>query len=189
MNSNAGGRNRKKQRDAKGGQGRYTGKLRLAEEGEMYACVEKMVGNGRVAVVGADGKPYHCVIRQKFKGRHKQDNMMCAGTWCLVGVRDWESRQNGIAVCDLLHVCRDTDVSAIKKKETVNLAALISTEDAAKNSVHADAVSGDGIVFTHDVEDENVQQEREERLLGGVSVGGAEEQLIGQDDEINFDDI
>lgn len=163
----------------------------------MYACVDKMVGNGRVSVVGADGNPYHCVIRQKFKGRHKRDNMMCAGTWCLVGVREWESRQKSVVVCDLLHVYRDTDVSAIKKKETMNLGALIATEDAAK-SVHVDAIN-DGIIFTNDIEDVGVQQEREDRLLGGgtVSVENIAEiatadegdNVIGEDDDIDFDDI
>ena len=197
MNSNAGGRNKKKQRGAKGGSGRYVGKLRLAEDGEMYACVDKMVGNGRVSVVGADGNPYHCVIRQKFKGRHKRDNMMIAGTWCLVGVREWESRQKGVAVCDLLHVYRDADVSAIKKKETMNLGALIATEDAAK-SVHVDAIN-DGIVFTNNIEDVGVQQEREDRLLGGEGDDSMENimenttdegsNVIGEDDDIDFDDI
>jgi len=190
MNSNAGGRNKKKQRAAKGGGGRYTGKLRLAEEGEMYACVDKMVGNGSVSVVGADGNPYHCVIRQKFKGRHKRDNMMSAGTWCLVGVREWESRQQGVAVCDLLHVYRDTDVSAIKKKETMNLCALIATEDAVK-SVHVDAIN-DGIVFTNDIEEVGVQQERENLLLGDEEpalMDDTQANVIGEDDDIDFDDI
>jgi len=190
MNSNAGGRNKKKQRASKGGGGRYLGKLRLAEEGEMYACVDKMVGNGRVSVVGVDGNPYNCVIRQKFKGRHKRDNMMCAGTWCLVGAREWESRQNGVAVCDLLHVYRDADVSAIKKKETMNLGALVATEDLAK-SVHIDAIN-DGIVFTNDIEDVGVQQEREDRLLGGEvdsADGENDSNVIGGDDDIDFDDI
>ena len=189
MNSNAGGRNKKKGRAAKGGGGRYTGKLRLATEGEMYACVDKMVGNGRVSVVGADGNPYHCVIRQKFKGRHKRDNMMTAGTWCLVGVRDWESRQKGVAVCDLLHVYRDSDVTAIKKKETADLGALIATEDLVKSGTTE--TEDDGIVFTHDIETDDAREQLADKLLGGDADGGeGTGATIDIDDEdIDFDDI
>ena len=191
MNSNAGGRNRKKQRASKGGGGRYTGKLRLAEEGEMYACVDSMVGNGRASVIGSDGHPYNCVIRQKFKGRHKRDNMMVKGTWCLVGVREWESRQKGVSVCDLLHVYRDSDVASIKKKETTNLGSLLATEDTIKSG-NTDAVD-DGIDFTNDVD---MREQLTNTLLGceteEVGVGVAEEggdTVDIDDDEIDFDDI
>lgn len=160
----------------------------------MYACVDKMVGNGRVSVVGADGNPYHCVIRQKFKGRHKRDNMMTAGTWCLVGVRDWESRQKGVAVCDLLHVYRDSDVTAIKKKETANLGALIATEDLVKSGT-TETVD-DGIVFTHDIETDDAREQLADKLLGGED--GADEAgengtrgptIDIDEDDIDFDDI
>ena len=191
MNSNAGGRNRKKQRGAKGGGGRYTGKLRLAEDGEMYACVDNMVGNGRAAVIGSDGNPYHCVIRQKFKGRHKRDNMMVRGTWCLVGARDWESRQKGVAVCDLLHVYRDSDVASIKKKETTNLGSLIATEDLIKSG-NAETID-DGIVFTNDIDAAELREQLTDTLLGGEDdLGDTMDTMdtIGiDDDEIDFDDI
>lgn len=185
MNSNAGGRNRKKQRAAKGGGGRYTGKLRLAEEGEMYACVDNMVGNGRASVIGSDGNPYHCVIRQKFKGRYRRDNMMVKGVWCLVGVRDWESRQKGVAVCDLLHVYRDTDVAAIKKKETTKLGSLLATEDTIKSG-NADTAD-DGIDFTHDIDAAEVREQLTDKLLGDEDECAGD--TIDIDEEIDFDDI
>jgi initiation factor 1A len=194
MNSNAGGRNKKKQRSAKGGIGKhaYANRLRYAEDGEMYACVEKMVGNGRVLVVGADGKSYSCVIRQKFKGRNKRDSLMVAGTWCLVGVREWESRQNGPPVCDLLHVYRDTDVSTLKARETTALTALIVAEEATKTTGDSNTVGpDDAIIFTNKddcvpVESGDIFEDDgciEEELGVGGTVGG------GSDEEVDFDDI
>jgi len=192
MNSNAGGRNKKRQRASKGGIGKhqYANKLRLAEDGEMYACVEKVVGNGRVAVIGIDGKPYSCVIRQKFKGRNKRDNMMTSGTWCLVAVREWETRQNDTAVCDLLHVYRDSDSESIRKKENLDFTALVTTEATVKNAMHTDIVVDDGIDFSHAGGDVVP--------LGGDAVEfdtlddctNVPNDIVGGDDcEIDFDDI
>ena len=48
---------------------------RLAlEEGELYAYVNKMYGNGMCNVVDMDGKEYMCVIRGKFRGKNKKFN-------------------------------------------------------------------------------------------------------------------
>lgn len=187
MNSNAGGRNKKKQRAAKGGSGRFVNKLRYAEEGEMYACVEKMVGNGRVLVVCTDGKQYSCVIRQKFKGRHKRGNMMVAGTWCLVGVREWETRQNSLAVCDLLHVYQDADVASLKQRTTTDLTAILRTEDEVKAINHSEKMD-DNVVFVDEraVNDADVQSIIE--TTDNTTVQPTDP-IIGADSGFEFDDI
>jgi len=189
MNSNAGGRNKKKQRAAKGGSGRFTNKLRYADDGEMYACVERNVGNGRALVVCTDGRQYSCVIRQKFKGRYKRGNMMSAGVWCLVGVREWETRKADLGVCDLLHVYQDSDVTALKRRETTNLSAIIRVEEDLKAANHSDKMD-DNIVFTDDRGADN-DASTEEYLLSQLdapdeAVVGP---VVGGDDDIDFDDI
>ena len=48
-------------------------KLRvIEEEGETYAAVIKMLGNGMAEVQDLNGTLYICIIRQKFKGRGKK---------------------------------------------------------------------------------------------------------------------
>ena len=63
-----------------------------------------------------DGKLRLCVIRNKFKGRGKRDNLIAPSKWVLVGIRDWEVRANGIQKCDLLEVYTDENKDTLKKK-------------------------------------------------------------------------
>lgn len=88
--------------------------VRLAqEEGECYAQVEKILGGANCVVNCIDNKSRLCHIRGKFRGRGKRDNTIAAGSWILVGLRDFESsseRKDGkLENCDLLEVYRDTD--------------------------------------------------------------------------------
>jgi initiation factor 1A len=74
---------------------------RLAQEGEMYAVVTKFWGGGLVEVKCTDGQTRKCVIRNKFRGRRQRDNKVSLNCALLVGVRDYESKQD---TCDLLEV-------------------------------------------------------------------------------------
>ena len=97
--SNAGGRN----------------KLRvMEEEGEVYAIVTKMLGNG-CNVHCIDGVSRLCMIRGKFQGKGKSMNIISPGTWVLIGLRDWESvKEGGIQKCDLLEVYSHVDKERLK---------------------------------------------------------------------------
>lgn len=87
----------------------------VKEEGEEYAQVQKLLGNGMCHVLTLDGKTRLCFIRGKFRGRGKKDNLLSIGTWILVGLREWES-DNGkdLLKCDLLEVYSDLDREALK---------------------------------------------------------------------------
>ena len=80
-------------------------KLRVIEqEGEHYAIVTKMLGNGLMNVITADSVMRLCVIRGKFKGKGKSSNMIGLGSWVLVGERTWESKEKKLPSCDLVEV-------------------------------------------------------------------------------------
>ena len=66
-------------------------KVRLAEEeGEIYAYVTKMLGNGMFNATCTDGKDKLVIMRNKFRGRGKRENTVKLGSWVLIGERDFE---------------------------------------------------------------------------------------------------
>ena len=94
--------------------------LRVATDAaERYATVSKMLGNGMCYVRllssgnGNSGDKL-CIIRNKFKGRGKRDNILDSGSWVLVGMRDWASKQD---TCDLLEVYNDGERDRLLKNE------------------------------------------------------------------------
>jgi translation initiation factor IF-1 len=92
--------------------------LRVAnDEAERYAVVSKMLGNGmcyvRLLGNGTSGDVL-CIIRNKFKGRGKRDNILDSGSWVLVGLREWASKQD---TCDLLEVYNDGERERLMKNE------------------------------------------------------------------------
>ena len=92
--------------------------LRVAiDEAEKYGVVSKMLGNGmcyvRILGSGSSGDKL-CIIRNKFKGRGKRDNILDSGSWVLVGMREWASKQD---TCDLLEVYNDGERDRLLKNE------------------------------------------------------------------------
>lgn len=100
---------------AKGGTSKQ---LRVAvDEAEKYAIVSKMLGNGMCYVRlldGSGGSDRLCIIRNKFKGRGKRDNILDQGSWVLVGMREWSSKQD---TCDLLEVYNANERDRLLKNE------------------------------------------------------------------------
>jgi translation initiation factor IF-1 len=92
--------------------------LRVAvEDGERYAVVSKMLGNGMCYVrllSGGSASDKLCIIRNKFKGRGKRDNILDSGSWVLVGMREWASKQD---TCDLLEVYNHGERDRLMKNE------------------------------------------------------------------------
>ena len=94
--------------------------LRVAiDEAEQYGVVSKMLGNGMCYVRllrsgSSSGGDKLCIIRNKFKGRGKRDNILDSGSWVLVGMREWASKQD---TCDLLEVYNDGERDRLLKNE------------------------------------------------------------------------
>ena len=104
-------------------------KLRVAtEEGELYGYVSKIYGNGMCAVLGINGKEYLCHIRNKFRGRSKRDNMIIAGSWVLVGLREWESEGVKKPSCDLLEIYGAHEIEQLKNRVYANWSIFPSND-------------------------------------------------------------
>jgi translation initiation factor IF-1 len=88
--------------------------LRIStNELEVYAQVIKLLGGSMCHINDNTGKTLLCHIRGKFRGRSKRDNFIEAGSWVLVGLREWSvGQQNStgkLEECDILEVYNDTD--------------------------------------------------------------------------------
>jgi initiation factor 1A len=89
-------------------------KVRLAmEDGELYASVTKMLGNGMFMATCPEGKERLVVMRNKFRGRGKRDNTVAIGSWVLIGERDFESCAK--PKHDLLEVYTDIEREKLKR--------------------------------------------------------------------------
>ena len=79
------------------------------EKEELYAVVNKIMGNNICEVLCIDGVIRLCVIRGKFSGKGKRDNLLVRGKWILIGIRSWEVTTKDKQKCDLLEVYNDND--------------------------------------------------------------------------------
>jgi initiation factor 1A len=153
-------------------------KTRVVEEdGETYATVVKMLGGSNCEVICADGVTRLCVIRNKFKGRSKRDNLISIGVWILVGIRSWEVRIGSREKCDLLQVYSNEDKEFIKKNTDKKITTfLLSVQDP-----------GEFISEELDVVEfvDNSNSERYENIIENTK----SPIIIDDDDEIDFDEI
>jgi translation initiation factor IF-1 len=114
--------------------------LRMAtDEAEQYAVVSKMLGNGMCYVrllSGGNGTSADmlCIIRNKFKGRGKRDNILDSGSWVLVGMREWASKQE---TCDLLEVYNDGERDRLLKNEPCFKGVAAAASEGGGSSIVA----------------------------------------------------
>ena len=85
------------------------------EDGELYAIVLKLMGNNICEVLCIDGETRTCVIRKKFSGKGKRDNLLSRGKWILIGLREWQITNKEKEKCDLLEVYTDFNKEMIIK--------------------------------------------------------------------------
>lgn len=140
MVKNAGGNKSKRQGRKFASQPPNRNLRLIQEEGELYAAVTKIYGGANCEVICMDGITRLCVIRNKFRGRHKRDNRIGLGTWILVGVREWEARAaDKQPRCDVLEVYNATEKEKLQSTVRENLTAL-ATEDDDRTKLENDAV-------------------------------------------------
>jgi len=77
------------------------------DENELYAVIEKNLGNGVVKVKCIDGKERMCIVRKKFSGNRD----LKLGAWILVGLREFETRGDR---CDLIEVYSSSDMARLQ---------------------------------------------------------------------------
>jgi initiation factor 1A len=86
--------------------------LRLAMDGEKYAIILKILGNGNVQLKLVDGTETLGKIRMKFK--RKGRDVINVGTWVLVGEREYETKKK---VCDILEVYTPSEVAKLMETD------------------------------------------------------------------------
>lgn len=171
-NKQGGNRNKKMARKNVRPQG-FKPKMRFAVEGETYARVIKMNGQGNVDVMCNDKILRLCVIRRKFRGRNKRDNTVKLDSILLVGLRDWEHRAEGKKPkVDLLYVYSESQIPELKKDSKFNTEIL-------PNSVKMEDDSG--IIFTNNVDDDEDFIQQEQKMKSSTN----ENKIM----DIDFDDI
>jgi len=150
--------------------------LRLADEdGECYAIVKKLYGNGMCEVICQDNKSRLCIIRNKFK-RSKSLNLIDVGKWVLVGIRDWEVRSDGTQKCDLLDIYDDKDKQKLMDSN-INLLALINVMKDIGNKTNIDYTGFE------------LMNESEQAYEEIITSNSDKLKVIIADTEINIDDI
>jgi|LauGreDrversion4_2_1035121.scaffolds.fasta_scaffold99680_3 translation initiation factor IF-1 len=101
--------------------------LRLSKSSdEKYAIVKKLLGN-TCDVICDDGVDRRCIIRGKFTGRNKRDNMIDSGIYVLVGMREWvdetgrskQSCDSSIKYCDLLEVYNSMERDILRRTHNI----------------------------------------------------------------------
>jgi translation initiation factor IF-1 len=112
--------------------------LRLSTSAdEKYAIVKKLLGN-TCDVICEDGVNRRCIIRGKFTGRNKRDNMLDSGTYILIGMREWvdeagcsrHADDNNVKYCDLLEVYNSMERDILRR--THNIFSSLKDESGNK---------------------------------------------------------
>ena len=159
------------------------------EEGEMYAIIIKMYGQGRMDVLCEDDAIRSCIIRKKFRGRHKHNNKAIVGNFIMVGLRDWETSKEK-ENCDLLETYDDQEKDKLFQQQSKipfsymlkRCNDLSGKTDQVENVKHED----DLIEFTNNIVESEEEQETE------IKNNKKSNKNVIEDDignEIDFDDI
>jgi translation initiation factor IF-1 len=155
--------------------------LRLSSStDEKYAIVKKVLGN-TCDVICDDGKERRCIIRGKFTGRNKRDNMLDNGTYILVGLREWNiedkaggmggggggGNNKGIRYCDLLEVYNSMERDILRRTHSV-----FSTLKDESGNKYDEADSSIMFVDDNTLKYQNMIKQMEKKSGGGGGGGG-----------------
>ena len=159
----------------------YNSVLRKAqEEGEIYGCVTKLLGNGMCYVdcIDSNGLTKRlCIIRNKFRGRGKRDNVVSTGSLVLVGARDWETKKEGsVEKCDLIEIYNSGEKDRLMSSVPLNWNLIKTQEECEKEE------SDDVFTFNNNTTDSVLENEIEE-------ITNNNDNTFGVGEEIDIDDI
>jgi len=119
---------------------------------EIYAIITKKFGNNMFEVHCIDNKIRLCIVRGKFRGRHKKSNFVNIGSWVLIGLREWEThKENEKSKCDLLEIYSLGDIDRLQKTVSADW-KILSNNDFSR--IEKSGNEDDSVIFTHEVEDQ-----------------------------------
>ena len=159
----------------------------VQDEGEMYAVVSKLFGNCMCKVMCYDGYNRLCIIRKKFTGRRKTDNIVSAGSVLLVGLQSYgaikptasvnsssNKSDNHLPRCDLLYVYTDQEKEKLRKVCDIgkmNAALGGGDINAAATAAAASQQDDDAIKFVTSGTGVFNKYANQEMRKGAVAVG------------------
>lgn len=182
--------------------GGASGALRVAqEEGECFAQVERMLGGSNCHVKCVDGVVRLCVIRGKFRGKGKRDNVLSMGSIVLVGTRDYESckGKDKLETCDLLEVYREADKIRLFANAKIDWSEIVTTAGCTGEKVSASSCEEFAFMTEDQIEIERLMQEQEANIIARTKVASTDatpayktggSMIFGdEDDDVDEDDI
>ena len=147
-----GGKHKHQAKKVMGESSKSTKFIISTDPNEVYAIITKKFGNNMFQVHCIDDKIRLCIVRGKFRGRHKKSNFVNIGSWVLIGLREWETqKETQQSKCDLLELYSLGDVERLQKTVSANWKILINN-DISK--VEKAGEEDDNIIFTHEVEEQ-----------------------------------
>lgn len=185
------------------------------DEYELYGQVKSMTGNGMCIVFCQDSKFRLCIIRGKFKGKGKRDNIIVAGSWVLVGLREFETEhdvgiidpvtltgkqkeKNKLDKCDLLELYSEKDKNYLKSEIHLPCWSQFNLDKIGGGGQVGDGYTDDLVEFTN-VKDDGYsglmnmdftkEPPKKLSLIQKEADEEANEETNKEVDEINIDDI
>ena len=155
---------------------------------EIYAIATKMLGNNMFHCHCIDNKVRLCHIRGRFGGRNKRDNIISAGTWILVGLREWDNSSSKDAKklqqCDLLEIYSGSSKERLKELEDCNW-SILNANDLSKVDTKT-AENEDDVKFITDRDEEIIRLNEEMKSNTSKKITMIEE-TNGDDEDIDID--
>ena len=144
---------------------------------EVYACVTKLFGQGRCLVHTVGDQELQCIIRNKFRGRSKRNNVVAVGTLLLIGLREWEGPDN-YKTCDVLEVYDQEDINQLRSMPSTKIQLL---DRFAQNQFHCSSSSAnDDLLFSKDADHPTVEKQH---------IPSEKLESVYEEDEIDIDGI
>lgn len=155
------------------------------EEGEIYANVVKIYGGGVCGVRDMNtGNEYMCIIRGKFRGKDKKNNLVEIGSWVLVGLRDWESTaKDQKPKCDLLEIYTKDEFTRLKNMVRGN---WISEEDNLESSSTSSSSAASSSISQQIVFQTNEEEFEYEALMASVNSGVKTENIAEKKEDYKY---
>ena len=154
---------------------------------EIYAIATKMLGNNMFHCHCIDNQVRLCHIRGRFGGRNKRDNIISAGTWILIGLREWENDSSSslkkLQQCDLLEIYSGISKERLKELEDCNW-TILNSNDLSKVDT-ATIENEDDFKFMTDRDEEIMRLNEEMKSNTSKKIAMIEENV--DDEEIDVD--
>ena len=130
------------------------------EEEEIYCIVTKILGGENCEVICEDSITRLCVIRGKFRGKKKRNNLIKQGSLILAGRRDWEiTNINKRDKCDLLCIYSDNEKNKIINSiDNAVVRKILQSDDDTNENINFIQINDNNIENTEDNNLDNIIQ-------------------------------